>query len=129
MRRRGATLSINCMGLRAQESAARARRPDWSINKELSKAGRQVLDWLPIHSWTTRQVFDRIADSGQQPFWAYAAGNTRLSCVFCILGCVGDLRNGRKHRPELYEQYVALEQETGSTMFHGESLAERIQED
>ena len=126
MKRKGATLAVSCMGLRAQESSARAKRPVWSINKALSKAGRTVYDWLPIHSWTTAEVFAKIRDVGQKPFWAYEAGNKRLSCVFCILGCAGDLRNGRTHRPELYEKYVQLEKETGWTMFHKQSLEERI---
>ena len=33
MKRRGATQAVNCVGLRAQESTARARRTEWSINK------------------------------------------------------------------------------------------------
>ena len=99
MKRRGATLAVSCMGLRVEESAARAKRPEWSINKTLSKAGRTVYDWLPILSWTEAEVFAKIREVGQQPFWAYSAGNKRLSCVFCILGCAGDLANGKKHRP------------------------------
>ena len=127
MKRRGATLAVSCMGLRAEESAARAKRPVWSVNKALSKAGRTVYDWLPIHDWTTAEVFAKIAAIEQQPFWAYAAGNKRLSCVFCILGCSGDLANGKKHRPELYEKYVQLEEEVGWTMFHKQGLEERVQ--
>lgn len=126
MKAKGKTLAVSCMGLRAEESSARAKRPVWSINKALSKAGRTVYDWLPIHSWTTAEVFAKIAAAGQKPFWAYEAGNKRLSCVFCILGCAGDLANGKKHRPELYEKYIELEKETGWTMFHKESLEERI---
>ena len=82
---RGKTLAVSCMGLRAEESSARAKRPVWSINKALTTKSRTVYDWLPIHDWTTAEVFDRIAKAGQKPFWAYAAGNKRLSCVFCIL--------------------------------------------
>ena len=125
LKARGSTLAVNCMGLRAEESSARAKRPVWAMNKALSTAGRLVWDWNPIHCWTTAQVFAAIADAGQEPFWAYEAGNERLSCVFCILGSCNDLRNGRKHRPELYAKYVEIEQETGWTMFHGKSIEER----
>lgn len=126
LKARGRTLAVNCMGLRAAESSARAKRPVWAINKALSTAGRLVWDWNPIHHMTTSQVFAAIAAAGQEPFWAYAEGNERLSCCFCILGCDGDLANAKKHRPELYEKYLQLEQETGWTMFHGKSLAERV---
>ena len=127
MKRRGVKIGVNCMGLRAQESTARAKRQVWSTNNALSKAGRTVYDWNPIHDWDEGRVFDYIRQvCHQEPFWAYGAGNKRLSCVFCIMGCEGDLANGRKHRPDLYQKYLDLEQETGWTMFPKGSLAERL---
>ena len=128
MNARGATLGINCMGLRAEESASRRRLPAWSRNKALCTNTRTVFDWLPIHQLTTEQVFGEIHKAGQQPFRAYAAGNRRLSCVFCIFGCPGDIANGRRERPELYRQYRNLERETGWTLFPGQSLAQRAAE-
>ena len=126
LKAKGALLAINCTGLRAEESTARSKKQPLTVNNTLSKAGRTVFEWLPIHHWTTDEVFALIREVGQRPFWAYEAGNKRLSCVFCIMGCASDLANGKKHNPELYAQYVELEQETGSTMFNGESLDERI---
>ena len=126
MRERGLTLGINAMGLRAEESKAREGRPVEKLNKDMSRAGRTVTDWLPIHSWSTAKVFNTISDVGQSPFWAYAEGNERLSCVFCIMGSDNDLRNGARWNPELAAKYVALEERTGYTMFHNRSLAEII---
>jgi DNA sulfur modification protein DndC len=126
MKRRGSLLAINAMGLRAEESSARAKRPDWQLNKMLSKAGREVYDWSPIHDWSTAKVFNTISDYGQSPFWAYAKGNERLSCVFCIMGCEGDLRNGAEQNPELARKYIELEERTGYTMFASGSLAEKL---
>lgn len=126
MKRRGVTLAINAMGLRAEESSARAKRQPWKPNAELSKAGRTVYDWLPIHDWTEPQVFAYIADAGQTPHWAYKAGNRRLSCMFCIMGCDSDLKNAAQHAPELAREYIELERATGFTMFQGASLADRI---
>ena len=126
MKRRGITTAVNCMGLRAQESPARAKKPTRQLNARLSKAGRTVEDWLPIHDWDVSQVFDTIAAAGQKPHYAYALGNERLSCVFCIFGSPNDLRNGAAQRPELAAAYIELEARTGKTMFHTASLAERI---
>lgn len=78
-------LIVNCMGLRAEESPARAKATTFKFSARNSKAGREWYDWLPIHDWTTAEVFQRIADAGQAPHWAYAAGMTRLSCCFCIM--------------------------------------------
>ncbi len=126
MKRRGKRLAINCIGIRAGESSARAKKSPWQINKELSRAGRTVYDWLPIFGYSTTQVFQEIEEAGQKPFWAYKKGNERLSCVFCILGSDNDLKNGFKHRPELFKKYLELEKSTGYQMFHKKSLAERI---
>ena len=127
MKRRKATSAVNCVGLRAQESSARAKRTEWSINRDLSRAGRTVWNWNAVHRLTTEQVFATIRAAGQLPHWAYRTGNERLSCVFCIMGSRSDLANGRKRRPELYAEYLQIEQETGWTMFAGESLADRAQ--
>lgn len=113
---RGLTLIVNCEGVRAQESADRAKRPVWGWNEDNSKAGRSWFDWAPIHKLTTAEVFATIAQAGQQPHPAYAAGNERLSCVFCIFGSKRDLANGAKARPELFAQYIELEARTGYTM-------------
>lgn len=126
MKRRGSLLAINAMGLRAEESSARAKRPVWQLNKTLSKAGRTVLDWNPIHDWGTAKVFNKIRAFGQEPFHAYKSGNERLSCVFCIMGCDSDLRNGARHNPGLLAKYIELEERTGYTMFPTGSLAERL---
>lgn len=126
MAARGARLSVNCTGIRSEESSARAKQATWKSNTRLSKAGREVFDWHPIAGWSEQEVFAKIAAVGQLPFWAYQAGNKRLSCVFCILACDNDLRNGFKHRPELALKYVRLERATGYTMFHKTSLSDRL---
>lgn len=128
MKDRGVLLGVNCTGMRAEESAARSKRPEWSENKQLSKAGRSVFEWLPIHDWSTDQVFDRIYAAGQKPFWAYGERgelNQRLSCVFCIMGSVNDHRHGAAQRPELYAKLKQMEVTMDHTMFMGKTLAER----
>lgn len=119
LKKRGATVAINCMGLRAQESSSRAKKEPFAYNKMQSCNGRvirHVYNWLPIFHYTTEEVFQTIDVAGQKPFWAYQK-NERLSCVFCIMGCINDLRHGAEQRPELYKKYVELEKKIGHTMF------------
>lgn len=125
MKARGSLLSVNCTGLRAEESPGRAKKPVWNINKALSAVGREVWDYLPIQSLTTGQVLEIIALAGQQPHPAYRR-NRRLSCVFCIMGCENDLAHGADERPDLFARYLEIEERTGWTMFNGKSLAERV---
>ena len=107
---------VNAMGMRAEESPARARKAPWKHNDRMSVAGREVFDWLPVFDLSTEDVFRVIRDAGQSPHWAYAAGMSRLSCSFCILGSRADLRRAAELRPELYRTYAALERRIGHTL-------------
>lgn len=116
IRGRGFWRIVNCMGIRAEESNPRAKLAPWRLNVRNSVAGREWYDWLPIHSMKVGEVFATIRDAGQEPHWAYAAGNERLSCVFCIMASGRDIANGAKHNPDLLAQYLKLEAQTGYTM-------------
>jgi len=115
-RERGVSRVVSCQGLRAEESTSRAGRPVVSFDKRLSKAGRHVLTWLPIQELTVDQVFAVIADAGQEPHWAYAAGMSRLSCCFCIMASRADLTTAARLAPDLYRRYVETEKRLGFTL-------------
>lgn len=121
---RGGGVVIHALGLRAQESDNRASKPAWEFDEgsstervnNLKGVVRRVYTWLPIHHLTESEVFATIRDAGQQPHWAYSAGNERLSCMFCIMGSPADLRNAAIHNPELFARYVEMERRTGYSM-------------
>jgi len=106
---------VNCLGLRAQESPGRAKRQVFS-KMGISNSVNTWYEWLPVHELLTDEVFATIRLSGQEPHYAYALGNERLSCMFCIMASRNDLRNGARQSPALLEQYTALEERTGYTM-------------
>ncbi|HEM6735079.1 TPA: phosphoadenosine phosphosulfate reductase family protein [Citrobacter amalonaticus] len=112
----GFKVIVNCLGLRAQESPGRAKRQAFRKNETDSNSVLTWYEWLPIHELKVEEVFATIREAGQEPHYAYALGNERLSCVFCIMASRNDLRNGGQHHPELLEQYAALEVHTGYTM-------------
>nr|WP_255682417.1 phosphoadenosine phosphosulfate reductase family protein [Deinococcus sp. 6YEL10] len=117
---------VNCMGMRAAESSARAKKKVWAEHAEHGAAGRSWYDWLPIHDMSTPDVLRTVADAGQELHPAYALGNDRLSCVFCLFGSVGDLRNGAEQNPELYARYVEMERRTGYTLHMSRKSLEEI---
>lgn len=124
----GFKIVVNCMGLRADESPDRAKRDILRHSTRNSVAGREWWEWLPVHGLSTDEVFEIIKDAGQEPHPAYAKGNKRLSCVFCIMASQQDLINGAKHNPALYQRYRALEQKTGYTMHASrKSLAQIVE--
>ena len=106
---------VNCLGIRRDESAARARRIPWPRNHRMSVAGREVFDWLPIFDLSTRDVFDVIRDAGQSPHWIYNH-SSRCSCSFCIFSSPRDLRRAAELRPALYRRYAQIEQRIGHTL-------------
>lgn len=122
---RGASIVVNCLGLRAEESTSRAKKEPFKVEKGLTTQSREGYTWLPIFDWSTEEVFQRIEQEGQKPHPAYADGNERLSCMFCIFGSKNDLRNAALANPRLYRRYVELERDTRGTMFNGQSLEER----
>lgn len=106
---------VNCLGLRAQESPGRAKRKTFG-KMGISNSVSTWYEWLPIHELQTDEVFTAIYDAGQEPHCAYALGNERLSCVFCIMSSRNDIKNGAKHNPQLLEKYIGMETHTGYTM-------------
>jgi 3'-phosphoadenosine 5'-phosphosulfate sulfotransferase (PAPS reductase)/FAD synthetase len=106
---------ICAMGLRAQESQTRARRPTFSRRTDTSAPtkGRFVYDWLPIHDWTETAVWDCIRRHGDIHHEAYSLGNHRLSCALCVLASLNDLINGAVHNPDTYREYCQIEAVTG----------------
>lgn len=126
MKLKGKLLGVNCMGLRAQESSARAKKKTWVLNKALSRAGREVYDWLPIHCWSETEVFNLISKSGQNPHPAYAQGYERLSCKVCIMASVNDLKKCFEIYPKFWKMITSIEKRINFTVFHGQTLNEKI---
>ena len=122
----GRSVVINCFGFRAEESAARAKRPTFTKVSRNCTADREWFDFSPIHDLSTGEVFDIIRLAGQEPHPVYETGNERLSCVFCVLGSTNDLRNGAKLRPELFSRYVELEDKMGHTFRAKQSLRQIV---
>ncbi|MCF8534402.1 MAG: phosphoadenosine phosphosulfate reductase family protein [Reyranella sp.] len=115
-RAHGFAAVVSCMGIRATESVRRAKLRAFRRNERNTISGRDWFEWLPIFDLSTVQVFETIYAAGQEPHWAYGAGNERLSCLFCIMGSASDIANGARHRPDLLARYTEIEQRTGYTM-------------
>jgi 3'-phosphoadenosine 5'-phosphosulfate sulfotransferase (PAPS reductase)/FAD synthetase len=117
---------VMCMGLRAEESPARARKQALTYSEANSKAGRSWWEWLPILNLTTAQVFDVIQNAGEEPHWAYGEGMTRLSCCFCIMASKADLTTAARLNPDLYRRYVETEKRLGHTLSMSQKPLEEI---
>lgn len=104
---------ICAMGLRADESPARAKKPVVKYRSDCCSAAknRVVLDWLPLHAYTEADVWAAIGDHPYHE--AYDRGNARVSCALCVLANESDLLNGALQDPKLFQDYCAIEIESG----------------
>jgi 3'-phosphoadenosine 5'-phosphosulfate sulfotransferase (PAPS reductase)/FAD synthetase len=127
-RGRERTHILNCLGFRSEESPARAKRIAFALNERATTSSRITHDWLPIHTWTTEQVWERIRQAGTRAHPAYALGMPRLSCCFCIFAPKSALMLAGKHNPQLLDEYVKVEQEIGHRFRKELSLLEVQQE-
>ncbi len=117
---------LNCMGLRAEESPARAKkRPFIRCDPIYSNQTRRHVDtWLPIFDWTLEQVWQNIRASGVRHHPAYDLGMPRLSCCFCIFSPRNGLLIAGEHNPALLAEYVRVEQKIDHTFRKDQSLVE-----
>lgn len=115
---------LNCMGMRAQESPKRAKMLPFAVDESASNGKRIVSNWLPLHSWTVDQVWERIRKSGVPHHRAYDLGMPRLSCCFCIFAPKSALVLAGKHNPELLQAYVDVEVKINHTFRQDVSLVQ-----
>lgn len=116
---------INAMGLRAAESRSRAKMNAWKHNKRLSNSRREVVDWLPIHTWSDESVYTWIKDHDLplHPVYGYL---DRFSCRVCIFSTDDNIRQIAIHDPQAIEKIAEIEQEIGFTMHPTKSILDRI---
>ena len=117
---------LYCLGLRAQESSRRARKPVFAVDGSASSGVREVTTWHPILHWTEAEVWERIRRSGVRHHWAYDQGMSRLSCSFCVLASREDLECAARLRPDLARRYADLEAEIGHRFKADLSMAEIV---
>lgn len=137
---------ISFEGIRADESTARSNRPNYELRHSICTKTRIAYTCYPLLSYSINDVFQTYGNTtldltdarnhfkatGQIPdYWkfhpVYAMGNDRLSCAICVLGSMNDVANGVKHNPELADELIAMEDESGFTFKHNQSLKKFIQ--
>lgn len=117
---------LECIGLRAQESPARAKKEPLTRNtRSTGKGTVKVVDtWLPILNWTEDEVWQVIREAGTPVHPAYAAGLPRASCVFCIMAPKHALLKAAMANLELADEYAAMEEQVRSTFRQDTTMAD-----
>lgn len=123
---------VNCTGIRAAESASRAKQSPFTANARISTAGRLVWNWMPIFGESLADVLAWHHANAMPLHPVYVAeyhvdGTAggylrRLSCRVCIFSTPADLRAIYQHDRQAFDTIAALEQRIGFTMKAGKSL-------
>lgn len=113
---------LNVYGFRAEESPARKAKAVFAPNGRFSTRTRAVWDWLPLHDWSERAVWDDIRASGVPHHHAYDLGMPRLSCCFCVFAPRAALLVAGRANRALLDEYVEVERATGHTFQNGRSI-------
>jgi Phosphoadenosine phosphosulfate reductase family len=120
---------VSVVGIRRAESARRAQAPVAKADKRLINQARQTtgVTWHPILHWTEKQVWaihDMHGLIRPEPYRVW--GLHRLSCSFCILSSLHDLRASARcpHNHAAFRELVALEIESAFSFQPGRWLAD-----
>ncbi len=107
---------LSVTGVRHQESASRAKMPIASPQEKLTRKDSFGLNWNSIIGWSTDDVFDYIREKNGPLHEAYTTYNSsRVSCTFCIMGSIGDLKASATcaDNHAAFHRMVALEIRSG----------------
>jgi 3'-phosphoadenosine 5'-phosphosulfate sulfotransferase (PAPS reductase)/FAD synthetase len=111
-------------GFRKEESPSRKKKEVLTVNKMLTTNKRKVDEFLPIHDWDTKKVWDTIKGNKLPYHFAYDLGMPRLSCVFCIFSPFDALVVAGRANPELLDKYIEVEKVIDHTFRDKFSLQE-----
>ncbi|MFC7846715.1 phosphoadenosine phosphosulfate reductase [Streptomyces sp. NPDC057382] len=124
---------VNVLGLRADESPDRKKRP--AFRTTTSNTARVVHEWSPAHQVSTQDVKDWNDQQGLPHQWCYDSrpgagdwkGSSRCSCSFCVLANQRDLLLAVRRRPRLAELYALVERARGVAFNPNTSMAALIE--
>ncbi|MCT9075262.1 phosphoadenosine phosphosulfate reductase domain-containing protein [Streptomyces fulvoviolaceus] len=100
------------MGMRAEESRARAKKPVIEQHRMTAKTLRDVTTWLPVHHLKTDEVWKAHRKHGIPWHPAYEHVG-RLSCRACPLAKRADLIASARINREIFTEWAGAEQRLG----------------
>ncbi len=103
---------VSAVGIRREESPARARMPVAKRDERLTRARGIGLTWNALIHWTRAEVLNYIRARGDVLHEAYRLyGSSRVSCAFCVLASQTDLLAAARcvDNMAILQEIVALE--------------------
>lgn len=98
----------NVVGIRADESAARAKMPEIEPSDWFDG-----VTWRPLLRWSLQDVIDIHARHNVRPNPLYLRGDERVGCYPCIFARKAEIRRMAEHDPWAVDRLRDLEREVG----------------
>lgn len=102
--------TVNAMGVRAEESAARSQMPEWADEPEGPRSWGGYV-WRPLITWTVADVIEIHKRHGVPMNPLYHEGFDRVGCFPCIFENKEGIRLMAERRPDRIAEVAAAEQE------------------
>jgi 3'-phosphoadenosine 5'-phosphosulfate sulfotransferase (PAPS reductase)/FAD synthetase len=102
--------TISAMGVRADESAARAKMPEWEDEPSGERRWGGYL-WRPLLRWSVEDVLLLHRRHGVKVNPLYQRGHNRVGCYPCIMASKEEIALVAKHEPERIDLIRELEAE------------------
>lgn len=102
--------TINAMGVRADESEARARMPEWEDEPEGPRSWGGWL-WRPLLRWSIQDVLEVHNRHGVRVNPLYQRGHNRVGCYPCIFAAKEEVALVAQHAPGRIDEIRELEAE------------------
>jgi len=120
---------VSITGIRRQESRDRANKPVANAEPKLERkrSGTTGWTWNPVIDWSLQDVWHEIHASGVTPHVGYTDfGMSRISCCFCIMSNIADLRASVSNDEHLdvFRELVDLELDSTFSFHSGRWLAD-----
>ena len=96
--------TVNVVGIRAAESAARAKLAEWEWSDAFDAD-----TWRPLIAWSEQDVIDMHARHGLAPNPLYLRGASRVGCFPCIFARKSEIALVAKLMPERIDEIRQLE--------------------
>ena len=104
------TETISVMGVRAEESEARAKMPEWADEPEGKNAWGGYV-WRPLLRWSVTDVLEIHNRHGVKVNPLYQRGHNRVGCYPCIFANKDEVRLIADYAPERIDEIRRLEAE------------------
>lgn len=104
--------AVVALGIRAEESKARANLPEW----EHDGNAMERWTWRPIIAWTLDDVIEIHKRHGVEPNPLYLRGAARVGCWPCIFARKSEIRLVADDTPERIDEIRQLETELHDRM-------------